>query len=1559
MGQRHEKRSHLPHYFGPPPPPPPTSFRLILFHPIKGATPAPRRMRPVVAKAGAGAPIRSKWGWVAVLALMLAGLLAPGEARAVNECGGSITSTNPSRTCTAAHGGGTGTFASGIIYRDAHVNPGAGIVARLDVPGAAAAWTVTSGSGAGTLGTGITLASQTGSTAGAGLALTVGGAGSANNVNIRQRSPGAPAGGDSNSGIVVNNRFTGASTTTVTINAGVTIGTSSARMLGSGIRAGVVRGSGAASLTSAAEIHSTGVGIVLQRGASADTTAATTITNTGAISAGTRGILLNYDAGDATNDGDAKITNRGAITIHTGTETLGAIHLLYDSGHGAAEVENHGAITATGSDVTLGYGIQLDYNAAAGSGAATIRNTAAIASKHTAIVLNNAGSGAAAITNSGDLTTTLGTSNGITLQHTGSAGGATVTNSGDIRPGDAGISVKTTGKIATGTTASASVIHSDGAITASNTGSGILVEVGDPGETIANAGDAVITVTGGSVESGDIALTARNRQAGNAVIAVSEGVTLTSRTKHGIYGHLPVENVAGGVTITNAAAITGAQAGIYAWRQAAAGAGNISITNHGAIKKTGVVNFAGIWVQDSGTGNVTVRNSGNIGEAGAPMHQRGIQVQKMGSSGDVSVTTTGGSIIAQREGISVTDTAGHTGDVTISNGGDVTAERPIRATRLGKGPVTFTNTGGTVRSESATAIFVANGLGDASDVTVNVEGGTVRSPRNAFQASNFGAGDVIVNVAAGATVISGSTGAAPLFGSIAAVYAELFRDLASDNRVKITQGGKIEGRTGVYARAGGSGVFEDTPGYEVAKRAEGKPDVIDVTWTGAFSHGTADTDVGRYGAPNASNLVNSALLIEAERATGGLYGSAAGVEAQVMSRSEVRGAVAASDDPGAIADKAAQDALLAADGDASRRTAILAQFKAALGNEEIDAAAVRTAIETDGTEGLSDDEIVTYLSTDDATTRRVLRNVLALGLSDGEKSVMEAVATGDDVDAALRAAGFTDDPDDDEDYWSRVKALLNRYNPGNVNVAMNGGSIDSRGDGIRAYYATPHANNGAIAVTVAEGARITAAKTGIYVANAGSGVRVENQGMIKGGEFGIRVLAPSTMTNAGMSRSSHQVGSGSVVVRNWGTVEGNKVAIEVPAGSTVDNYGTITSTDGILVAFRGIGTSTLTMGENAMADGIIEGRVEELNVREACREHVMLFVNGEDRFGERRCEPMATPKPSPSDTPSGPSGRPVWPLGTSVFALTDDMLSDLTGSIHGAVVDMETGLRSGPAAAGQVVWATPFGGARDQNGSGDVADATHYFGGGLVGTSWGAQDVRVGGFIGGSVGRLDVGNSPGGNQTMDVDVQTVFGGLVASRAMGNVLYDARLLIGHMTHDSTRRLSLVETAEVEYASLFFSPEVGVATTLHVTDTLDVLPRLRVRYAGLFTQSFRERGQRTNTRWDMSFDDRTVQVLEWRAEVGVPVAWANGGQLKPRVGLEGRWLLSGHEIKVTDINGNPFSYDAGGDDGVITGTVGLGMAVPVVDSMALVGSFDGALTTEEAWRATGYLGLTYSF
>ena len=631
------------------------------------------------------------------------------------------------------------------------------------------------------------------------------------------------------------------------------------------------------------------------------------------------------------------------------------------------------------------------------------------------------------------------------------------------------------------------VANAGGAVTVTNGGT---VTADTHGIHVADAGGAVTVTNSGTVGADTHGIHVAD--AGGAVSVTNSG-TVTADT-HGIH----VADAGGAVTVTNSGTVTAGTSDTYGIYVADAD-GAVTVTNSGTVT-AGTSDTYGIYVADA-DGAVTVTNSGTV-----TADTYGIHVVKTGASGDLTITTTGGSITATATdgiGIYPQDNPGHTGTVTVSNGGDVTAPAwGILANRLGAGAVSVTNTGGTVRGMTEPGIFAANKLGDASDVTVRVTGGTVRSEgRNkpAIRARNSGTGDLDLTIAAGATAISKHA---------AGVFATLGD--AAGNRVEITQGGTILGRTGVYAR-----VAHGTTAETVTPREASAQPLIGVTWTGAFSHGTTATvapnDDDRFSATTVAEALSfdqEAATVKAQGGGGGpegslRYGAPAGIEAQVMSWRHVASVVATGDDPGEIVAiggqtaKQVQDALLdTASTDAAvkaRADAIVAQFRTALGNGEIEVeSSVITAIETDGTEGLSDAEIVTYLGTDDADTRTLLRNVLAQGLSDDEKSILRAVATNDGVDAALTAAGFSDD----DDYWSRVKALLDRYNVGDIRITVDDGgsigSIDSptRGDGIRAYYATPHANNGGISVTVAEGAIVTGAIAGIYVANAGEGLRI-------------------------------------------------------------------------------------------------------------------------------------------------------------------------------------------------------------------------------------------------------------------------------------------------------------------------------------------------------------------------------------------------------------------------------------------------------------------------------------
>ena len=1288
---------------------------------------------------------------------------------------------------------------------------------------------------------------------------------------------------------------------------------------------------------------------------------------------------IDYNDGDATLDSAVIITNyRGRITLEIGTEGTVAItqdqtrlstnyydSLSATSGHGifirqvyqtpadapiTVDVRS-GVTIGTQTQRMLNNGIFVQGWDGTTTAARSVRSGATIYAMNDGIAIENAGDAKASIMNTGDVTAGR---RGLMISN---GGEIELTNSGDIVSG------------------------SDAATAAH----GIYVAK-------YGTGAAMITNSG--------AVTAKGMN--------THGIFLDARFQES--GETPVTNV-----VTNSGAITAPRGGIYVDQD---GTSAVTVTNSGAI----MAKQFGISVLHRGSGNIRIENSGDI-------------------------TIDGPFDPDSLESIGIVVNGGGTGDFVIENSGDITAENygifARTATETGdEGAVTVRHLAGDVFGKRGSGIHASVGRwrdeGGESDrrptfstesVTVNIRGGSVKASethgRVGVEAHNYEGGSVTVNVERGATITAQGN---------AGIWAWLSDGRNTAGRISITQKGTISGSRGIYA-------LVDRSSGENEKRAANNQPLINVNWEGTFTQPERD--------PSSSNNVAHAVAIMQElQGAEVLRGAsgAAGIDAEVGSWRTVNRIVTGGDDPGELRNP---DDLLAG----SSGNAIIAAFRSTLEDDRYELpASDRAAIDTDGTPGYSDSELRTYLMNNPT----LLRDMLSKGLSAAERAVLEALWTGGDVEAALPSASvYTDD------WKTRVMALGENYNVGDIRVNVNGGSITSDGDGVRAWYALPHNKNGAINVTVADGASVTGDVAGIYVANAGVGgdgfakqtvtvagtvtggtdaavrlkgggrVTVERTGEVQAGSSGraIRsdagnldvtvagmvtgdvlgmgdgdhvvdvrrggtvtgtvrlagsrvtvggtvgsiilensdsmVMIASTGRVTGVPDGGHgvRVGDGGTVT-NRGTIVG-KVGIQTGAGSTVVNVGTIRSTDGPDgVAIRFVGGEEVRDTLRLRPGMTLVGKIQGLSGEEATvKDTVDLSQLDEDEVGfltfvdenDTPIDVEALDLKRPTRRGIGTlicGGNSCASVDTSAFALADDMLSDLTAGIHGAVADR--GMIPGRTGSERpTVWATPFGGARNQNGAGTVADGTHSFGGGLLGTSWGTSTLRVGGFLGGSFGMIDVDS----RQDPNVDVQTLFGGLYAQLALGDGVYDARMLVGRMTRDTTRRVPGMETAEAEYHSFFLSPEVGVATTMRLTDTLTVLPRVRVRYAGLFTNGFQESGKVTG--WDLRVEERTIQLLEGRAELGVPLELVYGGQLYPRVGVEGRWLLSGSEVGLAMGGGQRVRVDAGGDDQVITGTVGIGLSVPVADAMTLIGSFDGALTTEEAWRALGYLGLSYSF
>ncbi len=573
-----------------------------------------------------------------------------------------------------------------------------------------------------------------------------------------------------------------------------------------------------------------------------------------------------------------------------------------------------------------------------------------------------------------------------------------------------------------------------------------------------------------------------------------------------------------------------------------AGVGNAASTALGNLRPHGILlNIAP--PTDAGfNGDATLTNSGPVTVSGGydgirmVYNTHGDAVVDNRTGGDVTATAAGG------RGIALLHSTGD-GAATIRNAATINAAGDSADNNgTWQGAIALRRNGGTIAG-----VALIENRGDvtataASAIYVYSLHGVIRviNRGDLSGAGSLGRGIHAWTEGNGAVTVT-STG-----GEIASASAQGIH-VRSDGAgaVEISSASDISARTGVLAEVTRASAMGET------RAAEDQP-LIGVTWTGTFARDAAKTaadDRGRFAAATAADVLSFDQESAAGKALDGSlrYGGAAGIEAHALSWRDVVTAVAKGDDPGTIADDTAQMNLLSTTHADSRRAAILARFRAALRNADLAvAAAVLTDVDSTATsvDDLDDTEIVAYLSTNDADTRSLLRNVLAQGLSDKEKAVLRAVATNTGLDTALddADAGF------DNAYKTAVRALLDRYNVGNIRVYMNEGSIDSRGDGIRAYYATPHASNGTIWVTVAEGATVTGAKAGIYAANAGVGginISVDEGAKVTGGEAGIYVEG---------------AGLGDLMVSPWRTV----LELEEDADVTglrqqlVSVYGTVT-----------------------------------------------------------------------------------------------------------------------------------------------------------------------------------------------------------------------------------------------------------------------------------------------------------------------------------------------------------------------------------------------------------------
>ncbi len=648
-------------------------------------------------------------------------------------------------------------------------------------------------------------------------------------------------------------------------------------------------------------------------------------------------------------------------------------------------------------------------------------------------------------------------------------------------------------------------------------------------------GDLAIGLTGGSIATTGIGIDAGRSNAataGNVAVTVSHASSAVRTT--GALGHgVSIVNIAGAAAITMRDGLvetTGAGAlGLHAdsYSDTESGPGTTSIVLEGGTIRTrgGIHTFSnvnyyshGIRAQSSYTrGDVSVRMTGGAVEtAGAGAY--GMFVVKGGPAGAGSIEMTGGTITTAGDGASgayVVYSSGLTGDSANTEGLSIDVAGAVSAEGLN------TSVDGLI---TRGLLGVHEGWGSAA----------VRTRAAAEIAAPFAVG----------------------------MEGRLTNDASAAGRIVVTHEGAVEARdVGVLAWTARSSGHTKGRGARTADDAARTAPMIHVTSSGDVTVGASVTDAfirARItGADETLSTGEQAVLSEivagdsdgltkALAALPASYDAAWKAEAQNLLRKRAASSAAPTGD-GPLAQRAAEEIL-------------------GLSRAGVRAMALSHTTRPSSPTGRpsSSTEIVDHVRAGDA-------------LSDAERAVLDAVLTkgaGSELETALTAltgAAYT------PTWKSTVRRLAATYNAGDIQVDVTGGAIAAEGNGVEALYAVPHDSNGAIAVTVAEGARITGGANGIYVRGAGAteGVRSQSvtvNGRVRGG------------TGAGV----HLVGGGTVTVGATGEV-GATSGVGILGDGGGDLVATVSGT--VTGDLRVDGGGDLTA--NVMSGGVVTGTIHD------------------------------------------------------------------------------------------------------------------------------------------------------------------------------------------------------------------------------------------------------------------------------------------------------------------------------------------------------------------------------
>ena len=910
-------------------------------------------------------------------------------------------------------------------------------------------------------------------------------------------------------------------------------------------------------------------------------------------------------------DIDIDLTNPAIATSVANEYGVHASHT--NTGTGKTDIEvTGGSISATGQG---GYGVFTQQQGAGGV-SIVLKGAVEIASANHGVygrIANAANEATIAVdVRGGSISATDANEGGagVRIEHLGRGG---------IDIDVAGVTVSTKGR------------NSLGGVSGRHSGAGGTggVDIDVEGGSISTAGDGARGVGGGitggsagavAIDVTSVAVATEGSTAygvyglvggvaGKAVsIAVTGGSLSTAGLRaYGIYGQVSSSGSAAAISIDARdvpISTTGASAhGVFAGQS---GGGGVDIELERVDISTTGANALGVYAGQSGGGGIDIELKGgsvstafshavftdNSGEGGTDIDLEGVAVSTTGddSYGVFGYTATGGAAMA------IDVTGGRVATAGAFSWGVVAAN----VVAASEAAISIVGTGAAIATAGASAggFYVRHdGMGrigvDLTDIDISTTGaeahgvyGLINNSANGSTLSIAVAGG---NIAAAGLGARGSFGYHPGLGSVsmttgaAAVIeapfavgmeARLTNAANAAGRLLLTHEGAIKaGDVGVLAHAARSSGHTFGDGAQTADDANRTAPMIRVASGGDIAVGAAATDA-----------------FIADRIAGADGTLSAGENA-------VLAAIAANDS--AALDRAL-DALPAAYDDDYRMEAraLLARrgHEASSASDLARLAAERVlGLSRAGVRALalSHTAIANYIRVGDrdpailaiAEASRTDEQQATLAeqgkLSAGERTVLEAVLKGSGLETALTAltaAAYT------TAWKNTVRRLAATYNAGDIRVDVTGGSIDAEGNGVEALYAVPHDSNGAIAVTVAEGASVAGGADGLYVRGAGATGGVRSQ----------RVTVNGAVTG-GTGAGVHMADGGRLEVGKTGRI-GATSGIGALSDGAGDFHATVAGTVEGDIEARGGGALRLDVREGGAVTGTVRDPVGPLTV---------------------------------------------------------------------------------------------------------------------------------------------------------------------------------------------------------------------------------------------------------------------------------------------------------------------------------------------------------------------------